>query len=36
MSKTDVEKDKEMSKGAFLKSYDINDNKEEYVEYKEN
>lgn len=36
MSKTDIEKDKEMSKGAFLKSYDINDNKEEYVEYKEN
>lgn len=36
MSKTDVEKDKEMSKGAFLKSYDINDNKEECVEYKEN
>jgi len=36
MSKTDVEKDKEMSKEAFLKSYDINDNKEEYVEYKEN
>ncbi|MBF1545211.1 MAG: hypothetical protein HXO06_08475 [Prevotella salivae] len=36
MSKTDVEKDKEMSKGVFLKSYDVNDNKEEYVEYKEN
>ena len=36
VSKADVEKDKEMSKGAFLKSYDINDNKEEYVEYKEN
>ena len=36
MSKTEVEKDKEMSKGAFLKSYDVNDNKEEYVEYKEN
>lgn len=36
MSKTDVKKDKEMSKEAFLKSYDINDNKEEYVEYKEN
>ena len=36
MSKTDVEKDKEMSKGAFLKSYDVNDNKEEYVKYKEN
>lgn len=36
MSKTDIEKDKEMSKGVFLKSYDVNDNKEEYVEYKEN
>lgn len=36
MSKTDVEKDKEMSKGAFLKSYDVNDNNEEYVEYNEN
>lgn len=36
MSKTDVENDKEFSKGAFLKSYDVNDNKEEYVEYKEN
>lgn len=36
MSKTDVEKDKEMSKGVFLKSYDVNDNKDEYVEYKEN
>ena len=36
MSKTDIEKDKEMSKGAFLKSYDVNDNKEEYVKYKEN
>lgn len=36
VSKTDVEKDKEMHKGAFLKSYDVNDNKEEYVEYKEN
>lgn len=36
MSKTDIEKDKEMSKGAFLKSYDVNDNKEEYVEYKKN
>lgn len=36
MPKTDIEKDKEMHKGAFLKSYDINDNKEEYVEYKEN
>lgn len=36
MSKTEVEKDEEMSKGVFLKSYDVNDNKEEYVEYKEN
>lgn len=36
MSKTDVEKDKEMSKGAFLKSYDVNSSNEEYVEYKEN
>lgn len=36
MSKAEIEKDKEMSKGAFLKSYDVNDNKEEYVEYKEN
>lgn len=35
MSKTDIEKDKEMSKVAFLKSYDVNDNKDEYVEYKE-
>ena len=34
-SKEDVENEKELSKGAFLKSYDINDNKEEYVEYKE-
>ena len=36
MSKEDVENEKELSKGAFLKSYDVNDNKEEYVEYKEN
>lgn len=36
MSKEDIEKEKEFSKGAFLKSYDVNDNKEEYVEYKEN
>lgn len=36
MSKTDVEKDKEMQNGVFLKSYDVNDNKDEYVEYKEN
>ena len=36
MSKTEAENEKELSKGVFLKSYDINDNKEEYVEYKEN
>ena len=36
ISKTEVENEKEFSKGAFLKSYDVNDNKEEYVEYKEN
>lgn len=36
MSKTEAENEKELSKGAFLKSYDVNDNKEEYVEYKEN
>ena len=36
MSKTEAENEKEMSKGAFLKSYDVNDNNEEYVEYKEN
>lgn len=36
MSKEDIEKEKKFSKGAFLKSYDVNDNKEEYVEYKEN
>lgn len=36
MSKKDVENDKEFCKGTFLKSYDINDNKEEYVEYNEN
>lgn len=36
MSKKDIENEKELSKGAFLKSYDVNDNKEEYVEYKEN
>lgn len=35
-SKKNIEKEKEFSKGAFLKSYDVNDNKEEYVEYKEN
>ena len=36
MSKTEAENEKELSKGVFLKSYDVNDNKEEYVEYKEN
>ena len=36
MSKTDIENEKEFSKGVFLKSYDVNDNKEEYVECKEN
>lgn len=36
MSKADIENEKQFSKGAFLKSYDVNDNKEEYVEYKEN
>lgn len=36
MSKTDIEKDKEMHKGSFLKSYDVNNSNEEYVEYKEN
>lgn len=36
MSNTDVENEKEFSKGVFLKSYDVNDNKEEYVEYKGN
>lgn len=35
MSKEDVENEKELSKGEFLKSYDVNDNKEEYVEYEE-
>lgn len=35
MSKTDIENEKEFSKGAFLKSYDVNDSKDEYVEYKE-
>lgn len=34
MSKKDVENEKKLSKGEFLKSYDVNDNKEEYVEYK--
>lgn len=35
MSKTDIENEKEFSKGAFLKSYDVNDSKDEYVEYEE-
>jgi hypothetical protein len=35
MSKEDVENEKKFSKGAFLKSYDVNDSKDEYVEYKE-
>ena len=35
MSKTDVENEEKFSKGESLKSYDVNDNKEEYVEYEE-
>jgi hypothetical protein len=35
MSKEDVENEKEFSKGAFLKSYDVNDSKDEYIEYEE-
>lgn len=35
MSKKGVENEKELSKGAFLKSYDVNDSKDEYVEYEE-
>lgn len=35
MSKKDAENKKELSKGTFLKSYDVNDNKGEYVEYEE-
>lgn len=35
MSKKDVENEKELSKGAFLKSYDVNDNEEGYIEYEE-
>ncbi|QWM90571.1 hypothetical protein [uncultured phage cr61_1] len=35
MSKEDVENEKEFSKGAFLKSYDVNDSKDEYVECEE-
>lgn len=36
MSKTDVENEEKFSKGEPLKSYDVNNNKEEYVEYEEN
>lgn len=36
MSKEDIENEKNFSKEEPLKSYDVNDNKEEYVEYKEN
>lgn len=35
MFKEDVENEKEFSKRAFLKSYDVNDSKDEYVEYEE-
>lgn len=35
MYKSEVENEKEFSKGAFLKSYDMNDSKDEYVEYEE-
>lgn len=35
VSKKDIENEKELSKGAFLKSYDVNDSKDEYVEYEE-
>lgn len=35
MYKKCLEDEKEFSKRAFLKSYDVNDNKDEYVEYKE-
>lgn len=31
----DVENEEKFSKGESLKSYDVNDNKEEYVEYEE-
>lgn len=36
MYKKCLEDEKEFSKFVKLKSYDVNDNKEEYVEYKEN
>ena len=36
MYKKCIEDEKEFSKRVSLKSYDVNDNKEEYVEYKEN
>lgn len=36
MYKKCLEDEKEFSKRVVLKSYDVNDNKEEYVEYKEN
>lgn len=35
MSKTDVENEEKFSKGESLKSYNVNDNNEEYVEYEE-
>lgn len=35
MSNTDVENEKKSSEEVSLKSYDVNDNKEEYVEYEE-
>lgn len=35
MSKKDAENKKKLSKGMFLKSYDVNDSKDEYVEYEE-
>lgn len=35
MSKVAVKNEKKFSKGAFLKSYDVNDSKDEYVEYEE-
>lgn len=35
-SNTEAENEKKISKEESLKSYDVNDNKEEYVEYKDN
>lgn len=35
MSKEDVENEKEFSKRVLLKSYNVNDSKDEYVEYEE-